>query len=547
MLGETNEGLSVRDLLKIPDLKEARLCGGSAGLERKISRVNVMEVPDVVQWVRPGEFLMTTGYPFRNEPEVLAPLIAQLAGKGVVALGIKTKRFIDEVPEEAVREAERHGLPLIELPPDTAFSDVVREVMERVLVQESRELSMLQSRVQRLSHVLLHGDGLPAFLHHLELLVGNPVALLDGHNRWVASPEAEPLCARLDETAWNKLRDDSVLETSIVRLEDRDIRVFASAVAEGPRPYLLLMLETNREHAAVDTLTMNWASKLVGFEISNEQARRNIEAKYIDQFLQDWIAGRIVSPVDLRLRAEACGCPLDEASEYVAGVVYFRERKPGVGELQSLARRLQWEQGEGEAEAEARWTVLNEELVCLLSRRREAVDDRDEMFRQAAKRAAQSIAKLLPPERAASVRLCLGRDVIAQERVPRSYLEARRAAEAAAACGWKEATVHYGELGVYLLLYRLLDSEEAEEFKRMYLQPLLDYDRSHQGAYVNTLRMYFECNGNVKETAERMFLHYNTVAYRLERLRAELGLRLDDADTRLKLQLAIKLGDIRVV
>ena len=55
---------TVAELLAIPHLHEARLVAGEAGLQNSIIRVNVMEVPILLAWVRPGEFLMTTGYPF---------------------------------------------------------------------------------------------------------------------------------------------------------------------------------------------------------------------------------------------------------------------------------------------------------------------------------------------------------------------------------------------------------------------------------------------------------------------------------------------------
>ncbi|HUC92645.1 MAG TPA: helix-turn-helix domain-containing protein [Paenibacillus sp.] len=61
---------------------------------------------------------------------------------------------------------------------------------------------------------------------------------------------------------------------------------------------------------------------------------------------------------------------------------------------------------------------------------------------------------------------------------------------------------------------------------------------------MNTIRTYFHCNCNAKETAERMFVHYNTVSYRLDRIKNELGLRLDDPETKLLLQLAIKIHEI---
>ena len=530
------EGFAVKDLFAVPHFREAVLLGGGSGLERTISRINVMEVPDVVDWVRPGEFLMTTGYPFKDDPEVLVTLIAQLAQKGVVALGVKTKRFFDAVPAAAVQAADHYGIPLIELPPSTTFSDVVREVMERVLVSESRDLTILQGRVQRLSHVLLHGDGLPAFLHHLQLMIKNPVVLLDPHNQWIASSDAERLCVRMGDAEWERIRADRAPETSIVPIGDETVRVHVTTVPGGqPGSYLLLILEYANENGIVDSLTVNWAGRLLGFEISNMQARRNIEAKYFDQFLQDWMAGRIVSEVDLRLRAEACGWPLAQGAAYLAGVVSFRDPRAEVRELQELARRLN---GEGAPrKSGVKWTVLEGELAALFTLGSAEKGTGGDIVGH-----AWSILQPLLQERRAS--LCLGREAASQGEVHASFRDAKRAAEIRSICRLESDIVRYADLGIYLLLYRLQGTGELEEYKRLYLQPLLELDRKQQVALMSTLRTYFHCNCNAKETAERMFVHYNTVSYRLDRIKNELGLRLDDPETKLLLQLAIKIHEI---
>lgn len=535
----TREGITVKELLTIPQLKEAVLLGGVAGLDRSISRMNVMDVPDEVNWVRPGEFLMTVGYPLIDEPEVLTTLIAQAAEKGVAALGIKTTPFFNSIPDVAIKAADDCGLPLIEFPASITFSEVVREVMERVLVAESRYLSILQSQVQRLSQVLLLGNGLPAFLHQLEALIHNPVVLLDPLNRWTASPAAEALCRQVEETEWKRLRELKSSETGFIRIGGQTIRVYLSMVNdEQAPPFLLLMMEYLNESGIVDTMTVNWAGELVGFEISNMQARQKIEAKYFDQFLQDWITGRIVSPVDLRLRAEACGRPLDEEAAYMTGIVSFHDHTPEVHELQELARRLN--AYSAAQKYIANWTVLEEELVVLMTLQRE------EQVQKRRNPAIDSVWSMLQPmlqERRAT--LCLGREACGQSGVPGSYRDAKRTMEVGRICITKEEILHYGDLGIYSLLYRLQGTEELEEFTRIYLQPLLDYDRKHQGTFLKTLRTYFLCNLNAKETAERLFLHYNTINYRLDRIKSELGIHLDDPETRLQLQLAIKLQDIK--
>jgi purine catabolism regulator len=79
------------------------------------------------------------------------------------------------------------------------------------------------------------------------------------------------------------------------------------------------------------------------------------------------------------------------------------------------------------------------------------------------------------------------------------------------------------------------------QFKKKYLQPLLDFENNHQLNIIETLDTYFQCNQNMRLTAEKLFTHYNTVVYRMEKIRTLLGFDLDLSDTRLHLHLALKL------
>ena len=58
---------------------------------------------------------------------------------------------------------------------------------------------------------------------------------------------------------------------------------------------------------------------------------------------------------------------------------------------------------------------------------------------------------------------------------------------------------------------------------------------------VDTLRAYLECNCNLIRTAERLFLHKNTLLYRLNHIKSIIRCDLNDADERLLLMLSFKL------
>jgi purine catabolism regulator len=72
----------------------------------------------------------------------------------------------------------------------------------------------------------------------------------------------------------------------------------------------------------------------------------------------------------------------------------------------------------------------------------------------------------------------------------------------------------------------------------------MDYDEKGGGDLLRTLDAIFRCHGSPTETAQRLKLHRNTVLYRLRRIEDVGHLRLSDPDTRLNLQLCLRIRDV---
>ena len=98
--------ITVRQALEIGPLKRAKVLAGQ-GLDRKITFVNIMEVPDVARWMKGGELLLTAGFALKDEADLRRRLIIELAQKGVAAFGIKPGKYFDEVPADMIQCADR--------------------------------------------------------------------------------------------------------------------------------------------------------------------------------------------------------------------------------------------------------------------------------------------------------------------------------------------------------------------------------------------------------------------------------------------------------
>ena len=82
-------------------------------------------------------------------------------------------------------------------------------------------------------------------------------------------------------------------------------------------------------------------------------------------------------------------------------------------------------------------------------------------------------------------------------------------------------------------------SPDLDPFRKL-IEPLKAYDSKRGNSHlIRTLRVFFSSNANQSETAEKLYLHRNSVLYRLVRIQGLTGLDLNDSRARLALQLAL--------
>ena len=88
------------------------------------------------------------------------------------------------------------------------------------------------------------------------------------------------------------------------------------------------------------------------------------------------------------------------------------------------------------------------------------------------------------------------------------------------------------------MLEELARSPDLAPFGEL-VRPLVEHDRARRSDLVRTLRTYFASGANASEAADRMFLHRNSMLYRLARIQKLTGLDLKDPRAALALQLGL--------
>lgn len=131
------------------------------------------------------------------------------------------------------------------------------------------------------------------------------------------------------------------------------------------------------------------------------------------------------------------------------------------------------------------------------------------------------------------------------DEVKRSRNEASAAIKAAYATNMKGQVFFYKDQGIYTLISHVDDTRVLDEYVEAQLGKLLRYDEINTGSLCETLENYIANNCNAKRTAEAMFVHRNTLNYRLKKISEILNCDFENLNKCLALKLAFLIMKYR--
>lgn len=124
--------------------------------------------------------------------------------------------------------------------------------------------------------------------------------------------------------------------------------------------------------------------------------------------------------------------------------------------------------------------------------------------------------------------------------IQRCYREAKEAANVGQRVWGGNDVYHYADLGICQLLTQFQNSAQLHAFVERSLGKLIRQDTAKGTQLVSTLEEILSAS-NLKEAAERSFVHHKTILARKNRIETILGVSIDDVETRLTLSTAMKI------
>ena len=178
-------------------------------------------------------------------------------------------------------------------------------------------------------------------------------------------------------------------------------------------------------------------------------------------------------------------------------------------------------------------TAVDENNIILVK------DVSEDRSRKAIERTARTITDMLNSEAMGKVRIALGSVVTDLKDISRSYKEAKIALEVGKIFYEEKYTINYNRLGIGRLIYQLPIS-----LCKMYIEEIFknikveDFDEET----LNTVNKFFENSLNISETSRQLYIHRNTLVYRLDKLQKNTGLDIRTFDDAITFKIALMVA-----
>jgi purine catabolism regulator len=547
--------VSVADALRLALPSGTRVVHGQAQLQQSIHWARAfISRPWAISGLEDAALvLLAVRGLSRTELQTLPRLIDALILSNVAAVALN-----DDSPDIIEAASRDEGLPILVLPQNASLQDVERSVIGLILDRNGQvqrrageiyqlliQRALEDAPVQTMVEVLAEAAGRAVFLEDEYGVLQAVASAVDANGRGLPSAIEAPALYSAREVLGISTGAPATAgqTTSCIRriLSNEAYTVYSSPISFGGTVAgFLTLLGRTAEMQDLDEEIVERGASAFAFPIAKQRAIVETQTRLQGSFLENLFAGTINDEDEIAARARYLGHNLRDA--YLTACLTLDEPKNGRSALDERQRAGLWSSFVDLARREflERWprALLRERgdvLAVLLPVEAALVDDdAGPAFESLRVRLGRLVGET-------TATVGLGRRTAGPREIVRSYAEAEQAARIATQFLGGNRTATFEELGVYRVIAKVEDRGTLEAFRREYLGPLEEYDARHAAELVETLEGFFACNGNHARAAEMLHLHRNTLLYRLERIEVLTGRDLSDPETRLSMQLALKI------
>ena len=534
------------EVLALPRFSDLQLLSSHSNLTQPLESVEITETPDVADFIPKNVMILTTAMIYKDDQEKLKPFIDSLKQAECTALGIKVGRFLDEISPEIVAYASAVDLPLIKIPSTQPLGGLLHEIVGYLRDSKTEQMSVAFDIQKRFSTLLMQDVDATRFIAEFAKILNAPIILLSPWQQVIAhsnyfygnQKSAEFFIKQLSKDHFQQLAQ----EKKIFRLQDErqeNIQVAGFPIRVNDYfPYYLLVLSPEQIPYPISEFAIDQAILVLTFMLFKNQkiaeSFEHLKTDFLDRLLdthqealskhQNWLElwknYRLIN------------------SDYYQLAIVYGVTKP------ENETHIRYQQAEGQLIFQWLKEQLPEILpdVALFKLKNQ---NKSILIFQSKKNdhlmILQNLAERLQQSLPITIRFALGNAYENLEDLPNSYIEASSTLEASLHAQ-KPATVQLFHPKGLAGLFEKIGTEDVEYFCQQQLKELAYPTEPTLQELRKTLKVFLDFNCEITKTANALYLHRNTIKYRMNQCEKLLGTSIQEPETSLLLRVALELS-----
>lgn len=529
--------MDIEGLLRHKSLMPIKLVAGHVSKNNEIRSVTMMDAPDIIPYLHANEFIITTAYHLKNNLPYFKELIVEMAKIQCAGIGIKKNRFLYDIPAEIITLSDELGVPFIELPEHLSLGQINLIVTEMILHSEASMLNYAMDVHRQFTDLIFKGQGVVRLVKYLASLLDRDVQLISQFLRPIhLSQQYIKALAVIQHSMKEGFTYPISTNTawSFSLLEDRTSYSFYPIDINSEKHFLLMIKGFIEENDVKTRLTIEQAINVLSFAILQEKALQQQKRNLRNQQFYDLLESSHLSPTIAKAKAEELSIPYQQGYLCIAGRLR-NHISTHPYQLHALLDQIQkfCEESLQTTRIPIHIFTIKNELFFLYEVQDTATDYKlfiTELFREL----YVSIVQYFNVEMSFGVSNMLPNFSDIQRGV-------KEAQSAVTLIGAHTELISFYKKKEINELLQMIPESDLMNYQQMMFKPFASLPLDEQTMLLETLYVYLESHCQISETAKRLFVHRNTVIYRLEKCSALLKRDLKDPEVTIQLRLALRI------
>lgn len=503
--------ITVKDVLEIEEFKGSKVVAGNKGLNRIVNYALLMEVPDVLGYVKPNNLLITTLYPISDNKYDIESLIPRLSKINLSGICIKPGRYIKEIPRLMLEQANKLGFPIIKLEENSNLSYLATSIFKLSLENYIDTLDFRNHVHESLMNLFLNGSDIYTLVNKLSELLDKPIILLD--NNMKISYKSK----NLKDTEIKIIKSNSINENISIKINDtiytEESFVVHPIVAGKTKFGYLLLVDFNKCNYNF-TMAIEQGSLLIASAFYKNNAVLEKEKSFQDSFIRNILNGKITSEFEIITRAQSFGWTI----EFPQIIIVIKIIKTNPEKI----RRLYEETIESNLKINiAEKLLTDDKKIKIIYKEDSLVLFLPFSNTRFSKSKSIEIGKLIIEKYRLEDNISLGISNIIMNvnKIPKAYKEAKISAKIGPILDHSNYVNHFDDYQIFNILSEVKDEKVLRDFVHDKIGNIIVHDEKCGTNFIETIKMLIQENMSLKQTSKKLFIHYNTLRYRIDKLR----------------------------